>query len=76
MSNVAMKRDFKINQTDNLKVFLSCNIHLHGDEVLEVSLEKLGLHLQVCFRDASTKGSLPKELVKLTLCLAYQQRPR
>lgn len=68
--------DFNINQTDNLKGFLRSNIHRHGDEVLEVSLKKLGLHLQVCFRDGATEGGPPKELVKLILRLAYQQRPK
>ena len=65
-----------MERDDNLKVFRGSDIHRHGDEVLKVSLEKLGLHLRACFGDGSAEGSLPEELVKLTLCLACPQTPR
>ena len=35
-------------------------------------MEKLCLHLLLCFQDVSAQWSLPKELLKLTLSVACQ----
>ena len=47
-------------------------VHCHGDEILQVSMEKLCLHLLLCFQDVSAQWGLPKELLKLTLSVACQ----
>lgn len=60
------------NKTKNLKIFRRSDIHCHGDEILKVALEKLNLHLWVCFRYVAAERCLPKELNKLFLSLPWK----
>lgn len=55
---------------NNLQIFLTCHVHCHGDEILKVALEKLCLHLSVCFLNVSPQWCLPKELIEILLGLA------
>lgn len=56
----------------NLQIFFASHSHCHGDEILKVALKKLCLHLCLCFLNVTSEWCLPKELVKLMLCVTLQ----
>lgn len=51
---------------------MRCDIHCHRDEILNVAVEKLCLHLWICSPYVAPQGCAPKELNKLFLRVPWQ----